>query len=221
MELPAPFACSVVASQIDLTYQGSMGKRPALLCRTLNECPFDLDTTCTLIPNTTAVQLPVTVADLDTCSLTGVADGSLVPGQFAWNASVPSSSCTATQSCVGDGFRCSYAAAARFCKCSGGVDSCIPVGECYETSCTICQDCITKANTFVASQLASRDSAAIARAWGSFCSSQLTRATAADCQLANDAIAASTYGNLGKRAATLCSWVKCECAIQGKAVMAA
>jgi len=202
--------CSLVANQIDSTYQGSMGKRPALVCRELSECPAYLDSSCVLFPNTTVEQPAITAANLDTCSLSGLVNGSLVPGFYDSQAPAPSGSCTASQACVGDGFRCSYAAAARFCKCSAGVDTCIPLGECFETSCAICQDCLTKANTFVASQLQVQDPAAVAASWATFCKTQLPRATAADCQLAQAAIAASSFGNLGKRAATLCSWVKGE-----------
>jgi hypothetical protein len=202
--------CSVLAFKVESSYQGSMGKRPALLCRDLAECPADLDPTCLLVPNTTADAPAVTVGSLDTCSLTGVADGPVVPGVFAAGASVPEGACTSAQACTVDGFRCSYAAGTQFCKCSGGVDTCTPLGECYETSCTTCQDCLTKVNGFVASQLRSTDVAATAAAFRAFCDSQLPRATNRDCQLTAEAILASPYGNLRKRAATLCAWVKCE-----------
>jgi hypothetical protein len=188
-----------------------MGKRPALLCRELAECPTVLDPACLLIPNTTADVPAVTVGTLDTCSLTGNANGPVVPGIYAATASIPDGTCTSTQPCTVDGFRCSYAAGAKFCQCSGGVDTCVPLGECYETTCTTCQDCLTKANTFVATHLQSRDAAAIGTAWMGFCGIQLPRATNSDCLLTSEAIKASPNGNIGKRAATLCSWVKCEC----------
>lgn len=207
--LPADL-CSLLALKIDASYQGSIGKRPALLCRELAECPAELDSTCLLVPNTTADAPAVTVGSLDTCSLTGVTVGPVVPGVFATGASVPEGACASTQPCMVDGFRCSYAAGAQFCKCSGGVDTCTPLGECYETSCTACQDCLTKVNGFVASQLRNTDVAATATAFRAFCNSQLPRATNSDCLLTAEAIRTSPYGNLGKRAATLCAWVKCE-----------
>lgn len=201
----------MLAIKVEGTFQGSMGKRPALLCRELAECPETLDPTCVLIPNATLDQPAITSAALDTCSLSGLFNGSIVPETFALGAPIPDGSCTSSQPCTTDGFRCSYSRGAKFCTCLQGADSCIPLGECYETTCTTCQDCITKANTFVAAQLQRKDAATIAAAWKSFCGSQLTRATAADCALTEAAIAASPYGNLGKRAATLCSWVKCTC----------
>lgn len=203
--------CGILTLRIDATHQGSMGKRPALLCRELAECPTVLDPACLLIPNTTADVPAVTVGTLDTCSLTGVADGPVVPGIFAVAASIPDGKCTSTQSCTVDGFRCSYAAGAKFCQCAAGVDTCVPLGECYETTCTTCQDCLTKLNTFVAMHLQNGDAAAIGTAWRGFCDAQLPRATNADCLLTSEAIMASPNGNLGKRAATLCAWVKCKC----------
>jgi hypothetical protein len=188
-----------------------MGKRPALLCRELAECKADLEGSCILLPNTTAEQAPVTVADLDTCSLNGAANGPLVPGMFAWNDSIPDLGCTTTQPCTMDGFRCSYAAARMFCTCSGGVDTCVPLGECYETTCARCQDCLTKTNVFVQSQVGSKDAGATAAAWVDYCASSLTRATVDDCRVVQTAVAASPHGNLGKRAAALCSLVKCMC----------
>lgn len=191
-----------------------MGKRPALLCSELAECSADLDPTCMLIPNTTADVPAVTVANLDTCSLTGVSNGRLVPGFYPDTAGVPAGACTATQACTGDGFRCSYAAGSRFCKCFGGLDTCVPLGECYETSCSICQDCITKVNAVVASTARSSNPAAISVAWKDFCSSSLPRANNNDCLASAEAVLNSPNGNLGKRAATLCSWVKCKWRVQ-------
>jgi hypothetical protein len=208
--LPLLLTCSVIALKIDGSYQGSFGKHPATLCAELAECPAGLDPTCVLVPNTTLDKPAITVADLDTCSLSGIANGPVVPGFFAWNDTIPDGRCTAAQPCTGEGARCSYATGGKFCTCAYGTDTCVPLGECYVTSCSTCQDCLTKTNAFVATQLQSKDATAVAAAWRGFCSSKLLRATAADCQLSEAAIAASPYGNLGKRAASLCSWVKCE-----------
>jgi hypothetical protein len=135
-------ACNAFAVEIEASYQGNLGKRPALICRKMGECAAALSATnCTLIPaNNVTNATAITAADLTLCSSNGVSATALVPGVSASNASVPADKCTEAVPCsqATGVFGCSYISPEVQCKCDDatGTDTCVPLGQCVEESCS-------------------------------------------------------------------------------------
>jgi hypothetical protein len=66
-----PASCSTVAFQIETTLQGSLGKRPIALCKTLGLCNSTETGSCVLRANT-STEVTLTAANADACTLNGV-----------------------------------------------------------------------------------------------------------------------------------------------------
>jgi hypothetical protein len=134
--------CSGFAMEIEASHQGNLGKRPALICRKMGECTAQISTTnCTLIPaNNVTNATAITAMHLTLCSSNGVDAAALVPGVSASNASVPADKCTEAAPCsqAKGVFGCSYLTPEVQCKCDAatGVDTCVPLGQCVEESCS-------------------------------------------------------------------------------------
>lgn len=137
-----PEACNSFAVEIEASYQGNLGKRPALICRKMGDCAAALSAAnCTLIAANNATNATaITAADLRLCSSNGVNASALVPGVSASNASVPADKCTEAAPCspAAGVFGCSYLTPEVQCKCDDatGADTCVPLGQCVEESCS-------------------------------------------------------------------------------------
>jgi hypothetical protein len=220
----APLAmCSEMALRIEGSYHGNLGKRAGLLCQVMERCnSTTLPANCTLVPsivlnatvNTTAA-LPV---HYSTCSVNGTTFSSGVAGivaaanQSQLIAAAPNNTCFNDTGCNATaGLTCSFAAGNKLCFCdSTGQDVCTNIGVCKGATPATCQSCLTSMNTFVRQQVNAKDPAAISAAFNIHCNS-ISGAVAADCTAAATAIRASPYGNIGKRAANLCSRIFSEC----------
>lgn len=211
--------CSGVALRIEASYQGNLGKRAGLLCQAVGQCPANLATlpaNCTLAPNTTVNGSRLEPANFSTCSIDGASFGNGVAGiAAAANSAKPNNTCVIDGDCqvsnATANFTCSFAAGNQFCYCNAtsGLDVCSNIGMCKGATPVSCQACITSVNSFVQQQLAVKDAAAVATAFSARCPSLLGEP--ADCAAAADAIRASPYGNVGKRAANLCSRIFSKC----------
>jgi hypothetical protein len=209
--------CSEVALRIEASFQGNLGKRAGWLCQAINECPnpTTLPANCTLAPNTTVNSSRLTPADFSMCSVDGASFGKDVAGiAAAANATRPNNTCVIDSDCQTSNatanFTCSFAAGTQFCYCNAtsGQDVCSDIGVCKGATVASCQSCLTAVNSFVQQQMAVKDAAAVATAFAARCASLLGEP--ADCAAAAEAIRTSPYGNIGKRAANLCSRIFSE-----------
>jgi hypothetical protein len=144
------------------------------------------------------------------CSVDGASFGLGVAGiAAAANSTKPNNTCVIDSDCQATNatanFTCSFAAGNQFCYCSAtsGEDVCTDIGVCKGATPLSCQTCITSINSFVQQQMNVKDAAAVATAFSARCASLLGET--ADCTAAADAVRTSPYGNIGKRAANLCS----------------
>jgi hypothetical protein len=222
----APLAiCSEMALRIEASYQGNLGKRAGLLCQAMERCPANVTTlpiNCTLVPsvvlNATVNSTAALPAHYSTCSINGTTFSSGVAGIVAVSnmsqliAAAPNNTCSNDSGCnTTAGLTCSLAAGNKLCFCDPtGQDVCTNIGVCKGATPATCQTCLTSMNTFVRQQLSATDAAAVAAAFNIHCNS-IAGAVAADCTAAANAIRASPYGNIGKRAANLCSRIFSEC----------
>ncbi|KAF8061401.1 hypothetical protein HT031_004492 [Scenedesmus sp. PABB004] len=217
LSLGAPAAsCASLRFQVDASYNGNLGKRPAWVCGEMGPAGCDADAApaiagdCLVGANRTANESSVYFANLTLCSTNGLA--ALVPGVSAAGAAKPNGTCDADRACNATaGEVCSYVAGAAFCTCDAatGADTCSPLGECKVITCAACATCVRNAATWAAPRVNRTDAAALATEWQAFCTSAAigTPQTAATCAKAGALITASVNGNFAKRAASLCSAV--------------
>lgn len=203
-------ACSELALKIEASYHGNMGKRPGLLCQ--SSCNVSAD--CVVAANKTAnlTVTPVLYAgNYSLCTVDG-ASWSAVAGipVVANNTCGVNSDCNTTNNEI-----CTFAAGDQNCACdaTSGKDACTDVGYCKAINCATCQACLTAVNAFVKRNLKVVDPAVIKADWLATCGS--ANGASADCAASAEAIASSPHGNVGKRAATLCSRIysKCGCVV--------
>lgn len=117
--------------------------------------------------------------------------------------------------------KCSFAKSKQWCQCSiNGTDNCSPIGRCVQATCTNCALCVAAVGPFVKSQQSLMDAKAVAANWAAQ-ADQLVNVingitVTADWKAGvSAAIAASPYGNIGKRAGALCSQMECESGVGG------
>lgn len=117
--------CGAVASLIQNSLNGNLGKRPAAICTRLNECPTSDVRNCTITAGSDPTELP-----LDQCTLEGVEGGTQLPGVS--NGSLPEGSCRSDADCP-DPLLCdSTTNSTSLCTCVDGTDSCETLGTCVD-----------------------------------------------------------------------------------------
>lgn len=112
--------------------------------------------------------------------------------------------------CTTEGYECNRKDERPLCSCTGkGDDLCRMIGACKETPCAACNRCLGDIQAFVIGTYATeKNPATLATQFYNYCI-QMNR-TAPICYAAQVAVSNSPKGNLGRRAAGLCSALK-EC----------
>lgn len=210
--------CIGIAVKIADSYQGSLGKRPAWLCKQVGGCPSNITTLpadCVITGNRTGSEANLTRDDFaqgGLCTVDGWATGAVVPGIYP-NSTKPSWACTTDSSCNATTNEvCSTAANKQFCTCdpATGVDSCSDIGQCVAISCATCNSCLQKTGAWISSRTTVTSASALATAWSSHCSGTLGITATGLCDSVKNAILSSYNGNIAKRAGNLCSRLNCE-----------
>lgn len=196
--------CNKVGYAIQVSRQGSMAKRPAMLCRELGDCkaPFIDESTC--LVNVSSSPGLVPVQQLSLCSPTGL-QGSQVPG-VSDNRTLPAGRCTSKSECSGLD-TCSMASSQKLCTCQDGVDTCFDHGECLSSNCGRCSDCITHVQPFV--MRSNYTAAAVVADWTTFCQGTLRKLPhySQEDLCRNVATSLASNHNASRRAGALCSLI--------------
>jgi hypothetical protein len=173
------------------------------LCVRIGNCSTQLPDDCWLTDG--AAQLPL-LGQLDQCTVQGVVGGTHVPG-ISSTANLPAGTCRKTSDCGAATHMCSMGPSVtqRLCTCSNGRDSCEVVGQCVETPCKRCSDCVSHLQAYVSSQSVDATPTAIGDAFYSACTSYPLNRPAPMCLKVRTFILFSKRGNLGRRAGALCS----------------
>jgi len=119
--------------------------------------------------------------------------GACVACMYDADCKSPTPSCSAASAtCV--------AACTSNANCQAAAPVCsASLGKCVPSPCQICQGCVSSAHDYVASQARAQDSAAVALAFYTWCTSNPALELTA-CAKTMAAVAASPRGNLGERA---------------------
>ncbi|KAF8072463.1 olpB [Scenedesmus sp. PABB004] len=218
--LAANASCDAVASSIAAS--GNTGKRAGKLCQGLGLCDAaavggGAAAPCSLAaPKLAEPARELTGSSLDLCSAEGLEQGTVLPGVAAPSSALPASTCDSNADCPAPGNECDRRSERPLCSCVGGADVCRSIGGCRETACFGCGRCLAAFQGFVASADAQEpDPGALGAKLYSYCT-QIARRPARVCYAAQVAVAASARGNLGRRAAGICTALQdCDVAALG------
>ena len=176
-ERAAAAACDRVQLQVAGSYRGNLAKRPAAVCRALDECSSSLltDATCT-VASPSRTSPAVSASSLDTCTADGITGGPVVSG-VSVALVPPNGACSSSADCNATiGERCSSSGTALLCTCKDAVDQCIPLGTCILTQCGECRTCMTGVQQFALSAQSSKVTAAeLAANFTTLCTDALKR----------------------------------------------
>lgn len=80
-----PVDCSVVAAQVQASFQGNLGKRPVAICKALKTCNSTETGACVLRANLTAAEVAVTAENADSCTINSMSvyEGGSLPADAA------------------------------------------------------------------------------------------------------------------------------------------
>ena len=124
----------------------------------------------------------------------------------------------AGQRCFSDsdcsnGILCSFAVPEFWCNCTGGEETCYPLGACLASAtCPNCAACVAAVGSFVKGQQSLATAAEAAANWDARSSSIVDslQLGTVDTAAVKAVILASPNGNVGKRAGSLRAQMQCE-----------
>lgn len=201
--------CAKVATAVNTSQYGNLGKRAAGLCAQLNECTAETNTPSCQVTVVTAVsQTSLTATPADMCTLEGVSGGSVLMGMSATGA-LPAGTCYDSADCGSTDLQCRTDSAVDLCTCTDGADTCKKIGACVPTPCKACRDCISAMQPFTSTVLSNQTADQVANAFYTFCLG--TGRTSAGCFDVQFAISGTKNGNLGRRPGAICKELEEGC----------